>query len=105
MESKALLTTVSIVYEVMSISSLGETSITFILLASEVKEALEVINFHEERIRAVYGSVYSDYILADGKTQRKFKNECSKRCDDLIAQLRIIEVIKSDIKSLDKQTK
>lgn len=63
----------------------------------------EIIEFHEERIRSVYGNVYTDYVLADGKTQRKFKNECNKRCDDLIAQLRIIEVIKSDIKALDKQ--
>jgi len=66
------------------------------------KNFYEILKQHEERIRGLYSTYYSNYILADGKTERKYKNECKNKCDEFIAQIRMIEILKSDYKQLNK---
>jgi hypothetical protein len=58
------------------------------------KKFYEILKMEEERIRGLYGTYYKNYMCADSKSERKFKLDCKKKCDEFIAQIRMIELLK-----------
>jgi hypothetical protein len=66
------------------------------------KVMLEILQFHEERVRKMYSSIYPDWVNANGKTERKFKNQCKKRMDELVIQLRLLIKLQDEYKRAER---
>ena len=56
---------------------------------------LEILEYHEQRIRGMYGRKYSDYQTTD---DTKYKRECKKSMDELLIELKLIMKLQNEYK-------
>ena len=68
----------------------------------KLNNMLEILEYHEGRIRGMYGIKYSDYHTTDDK---KHKRECKKSMDELLIELKLIIKLQNEYKQSEIKNK